>query len=85
MMPLDRRLEAFFVYMECTWIGFKDENGNFHTPIFQYNWIVHDGTRYAPDRTTKVAEGWNKHFNKSTGKKPRKLKQIGTAECHPNK
>jgi hypothetical protein len=70
-MPLDRRLEAFFVYMERTWIGSKDENGNFRAPIFSYNhWIVHDGTRYSPDRTTNVAEGWNKRFNTSTGKKP---------------
>uniref|UniRef100_A0A914E055 Uncharacterized protein n=1 Tax=Acrobeloides nanus TaxID=290746 RepID=A0A914E055_9BILA len=61
--------------MERTWIGSKNDNGNFCAPIFQYNhWIVHDGTRYSPDRTTNVAEEWNKRFNKSTGKKPTLLR-----------
>ena len=31
---------------------------------------ITEGGRYSTERTTNVAEGWNKEFNKITGKNP---------------
>lgn len=59
------------VYFEKTWVGYVDETGNFRSPRFGYDhWVLNEGGRYSTERTTNVAEGWNKEFNKITGKNP---------------
>ena len=66
-------MSVFLRYIERTWVGYIDENGIYHRPLFAHtNWVVvnRHNTGYVMERTTNRAEAWNKEFNKETGKNP---------------